>query len=112
MFLRSDVGGLQLVVHLPVAARLLLPVGFLRLLEQQVAVFMLLGRCSSGGGSKSHSGGGSRLLRVDGGAAGFGDGGVVVFSPAGFNPGVLPLSPLPLQRCPGLDVNRENQVRI
>lgn len=110
-FLQSDVGGLQLVehVHLPVAGRRavpLLPVGFLEL----AVVFVLFrGRSSSG------------VLQADGGAAGFGDGRVVVavvavgdryLSPAGFTPGGLPLRPLPLQRCLGLDVNNDSQVRI
>lgn len=111
--LLSDVSGLQLVqhVHLPVAACLtvlLLPVGFLLHIGQEVAVFLLFKRRTG-------------LLQADGGAAGFGDGGVGVvvkvvvgdgcFSPAGLSPGRLPLSPFPLQRCLGLDANKDSQMR-
>lgn len=98
----SVIGGLHLVehVHLPVAARLavlLLPVGVLPLLEQDVAVLFRRR---------------IRMLQADGGTAGFGNGGAVVVkvvvgdrhvSPAGFTPGGLPLSPLPLQCCLGLE---------
>lgn len=111
----SDVGGLQLAehVHLPVAACLavvLLPVGFLLHHGQEVVIFILFRRHSS------------RLFQADGGTAGFSNGGVGVvvkvvvggrcFSPACFTPGRLPLSPLPLQRCLGLDVNKDSQARL
>lgn len=101
-FLRSDIGGLQLVEHVrfSVAACLLLPVGVLLLQGQEVAVFVSF-RIRS-------------VLQADGGAAGFGEGGVVVVvevvvahgrvSPAGFTPGRLPLMPLPPQRCLGLSI--------
>lgn len=109
-FLQSDVGDLQLVehVHLPVAACLavlLLAVGHR---GYEVAIFILFRRHSS------------RLLQADGGTAGFGNGGVGVVvkvvgdrcvSPAGFTPGRLPLSPLSLQRCLGLDVNKDTAVK-
>lgn len=84
-FLHSDVSGLRVVEHvyLPVAACLLLPVGFLLYLGQEVAVFISFGQCSSG------------MLHADGGTASFGNGGVVVVakvvdrcvSPAVFTPG-------------------------
>lgn len=104
--LPSDVSCLQLaehVVHLPVAAclaALLLPVGVLLHLGQEVATLILSRRRSS------------RLLQVDGGAAGFSNRGVLVkvavsewcFPPAGFTTGGLPLSPLPPQRCLGLNI--------
>lgn len=102
--LQSDVSGLQLAEHVgvPVAARLavLLPT-----VGQEV--FAVSGRCRNG------------RLQVDGGAAGFGDGGAVVVevavgdgcvSPAGFTPGGLPLNPLPPQRCLGLNVNNDSQL--
>lgn len=103
--LRSDVSGLQLAEHvyLPVAARLavlLLPVG--------QEVFVVSRRCRNG------------RLQADGGAAGFGDRGAVVVevvvgdgcvSPAGFTPGRLPLNPLPPQRCLGLNVNNNSQLK-
>lgn len=103
--LQSDVSGLQLAEHVyhPVTARLtvlLLPVG--------QDVFDVSRRCRNG------------RLQVDGGAAGFGDGGAVVVevvvgdgrvSPAGFTPRRLPLNPLPPQRCLGLNVNTDSQLK-
>lgn len=114
-FIQSDVSGLQLAVHdhLPVLAHvavILLSIGVLLHLRQEVAVFSLLRGRSSG------------LLRADGGAAGFGDGrvGVIIevavgggrLSPAGFTPRRFPLSPFPPQCCLCLDINNDSQVDL
>lgn len=112
-FVQSDVSCLQLAEHdhLPVLAHvavILLSIGVLLHLGQEVAVFILLRGRSSG------------LLQAGGGAAGFSDGrvGVIVevavgdgrLSPAGFTPRRFPLSPLPPQCCLGLDINNDSQV--
>lgn len=92
-------------VRLAVAVRLLLPVGSLLLLGQEVAAFIRFRR---------H--GGSRILRADCDSAGFGNGGVVVvagdgcFIPTGFTPGRLPLRPLPLQRCLSLGCQQSSSL--